>query len=334
MVVDDWHNASDMATGEPLERLIEQATDWLLRIEESPGDKSVRAAADTWRAADPERARAWAQAERAYLMFAASRPGIQPEPLAERRGGARRRSSSRRWLAGAAGALAACLLLLYVPGMLTHLRADIVTATAELRQVTLEDGSTVVLAPRTAIDVRFSPERRTVRLLSGQAFFEVVSQRSRPFDVQAGDLTVTVAGTAFDVRLSNDALVVGVQHGAVEIQSLHTVVPLAIRLGPGDQVTVGRRDGVVRRATVPPEEVASWRDYKLFVEGATVGDVVDELRRYRSGWIVFADRTLERQQITGLYDLRDPDRALRALVGPFGAHVREITPLLTVVSGP
>lgn len=316
-----------MTTGESLEPLIEEATDWLLRIEETPGDAGVRVAAEAWRTADPAHARAWARAERAYLLIARShrRPGLESP------GNTRRQSASRRWLAGGAAALAACLLLLWVPGALTTLRADFVTETAELRRVSLEDGTVVELAPRTALGVRFSRERRLVTLLSGDAFFNVASQPGRPFDVQAGDITVTVTGTAFDVRLSDNAVTVGVQHGAVEARSAR--IP-TVRLGPGDQLTIGRRDGAVRRTRVPPDEIASWRDHKLFVEGATVGEVVDELRRYRSGWIVVADGNLARQQVTGLYDLRDPDGALRTLIGPFGGQVREITPLLKVVTGP
>lgn len=325
-----------MTTGETIEPLIEQATDWLLRLEEAPGDEAMRAAAEGWRTTDPAHARAWAQAERAYRMLADSPSRASAGGAAGSRidAAVARRPAARRWAAGAVAALAACLMLLYVPGLLVQLRADVVTQTAELRRLTLEDGTTVQLAARTAVNVRFTRERRSVELLSGEAFFTVAPQASRPFDVRAGDLVVTVLGTAFDVRLSDEASTVGVQHGVVEAHTARAGAPSAIRLGPGDQLTVGRRDGTVQRSRVPPEEIAAWRDYRLFVEGATVAQVVDELRRYRSGWIVVADRELARQRVTGLYDLRDPDRALRALIGPFDGQVREITPLLAVISGP
>jgi transmembrane sensor len=122
-----------------------------------------------------------------------------------------------------------------------------------------------------------------------------------------------------------------VQRGAVEARAARAN---PVHLGPGDQLTIERRSGAMQQTRIPPEEVASWRDYRLFVEGASVAEVVEELRRYRSGWIVFADSKLAHRQVTGLYDLRDPDRALRALIGPFGGQVREIAPLLTVVSSP
>lgn len=316
-----------MTTGETPEALIGQATDWLLRLEERPDDHETRAAAAKWRAENRAHAQAWARAERAYrlLVDTARLPAAQRAP----QGG----PWTRVWATGLA-ALAACLLLLYVPGLMMRLNADMATGTAELRDENLEDGSTVQLAPQTALDVRFTPARRSVTLLSGEAFFEVVSQPARPFEVRAGNIAVTVVGTAFTVRLSEDALTVAVQHGAVDLRSVQGAATPAQRLAPGDRVTIDRHNGVVRRDKVAVEEIAMWRDRRLFVEGATVSEVVGELRRYGLGSIVFTDRSLSHRQVTGLYDLRDPDRALRALVGPFGGQVREFTPLLNVVSGP
>lgn len=324
-----------MTPGESLEPLIAQATDWLLRLEEAPADSALRAAAEAWRAADPGHGRAWQRAERAYRLMAqapAAGPVVPPARLAAMP--AARTPSSRKWLHGAATALAACLLLLVGPVLLRHLQADAVTGTAELRRVTLSDGTVVELAAQSALEVRFSAERRTVALLAGQAFFNVAAQAGRPFEVQAADLTVSVVGTAFDVHLLAGATTVAVQHGVVQVRSARSDGAMTARLVAGDQLTVGRRGDAVRRAGVAPDEVAAWRDHRLFVEGATVGDVVDELRRYNSGWIVVADQALARHQVTGLFDLRDPDRALRMLIAPFGGHLHEITPFLKVVSGP
>lgn len=330
MVFDCGKARRNMTTGQSPEALIAEATDWLLRLEESPGDAAVRAAADAWRAADPAHERAWVRAERAYRLIGRSAEASRGRPAVSTPRGWR--LVSRRWGAGAAVALAAGLLLLFVPGLLVKLRADFATGTAELRRVTLEDGTVVELAAQSALDVRFSRERRVVTLLSGEAFFKVAEQPGRPFDVSAGDLTVTVVGTAFDVRLSSEATTVAVEHGVVEVRNAGAKA--AMRLKAGDQVIVGRRDGTIRHAGIAPQEVASWRDRRLFVEGSTVGQVVDELRRYNAGWIVFADPGFANQQVTGLYDLGDPDRALRILVAPFGGQVREITPLLKIVSGP
>lgn len=316
---------TQMKTGEPPDPLTREAIDWLIRLDEAPDDAALRAAAEAWRRAAPERALAWTRAEKAWAWLG----DPAPDPVASVRAPA-----GRRWLAGAAAAIAAALLMLWLPTMLTSFQADFATATAELRRVVLEDGSTVELGPQTALNVRFSESRRTVVLFAGEAFFDVTANQARPFEVKAGEMSVRVTGTAFDVRMLGDSLDVGVKRGSVEVSTGLLATSPAVRLDPGDRLTVDRRSGVASRGSVPPDDVGAWREHRMFVEKATVAEVVDVLRRYHSGWIVLADDSLARQQVAGSYDLRDPDQALRILVGPFGGHVREVTPLLRIVSGP
>lgn len=314
----------------PLDPLIEAATEWLLQLDAAPDDAALRAAAEAWRHQSEDHARAWKRAERAWNMLAGQPeavPGMPPMVAVAKTG----------WFAGK-GRIAAfvslAVVMLVVAGVqLIGPRADFVTATAELRQIALNDGTRIDLSPQTALDATVAEGRRSVKLLSGEAFFEVAPDPSRPFEVQAGELTVRVVGTAFDVRMSAEALTVSVAHGAVEVRTVGSPMePLG--LTPGDQVTLDRKSGAIRRSRIPPEEVASWRGHQLFVESVPLGDVVADIRRYSGKWIVFQDSRLAAQQVTGLYDLRDPDRALRVLVGPFGGRVREVTPFLRIVSGP
>jgi transmembrane sensor len=310
--------------------LTQEAIDWLIRIADAPDDGGLRAAADAWRRRTPEHAEAWARAERAWSWLAdpVVDPAAAVPPIVARR------RVRRRWLVGVAGALAAGLLMLFLPSLATNLGADFATTTAELRKVVLEDGTVVELAPQTALDVRFTAGRRSVALLSGQAFFEVAYSSERPFEVLAGELSVIVTGTAFDVRLQGNAVSVAVEHGSVEARSSFAASLSPVRLQAGDQLTVDRRSGVAMRTRVVPQDVGAWREHRMFVDNATVAEVVDTLRRYRPGWIVLADDNLAQQKVAGLYDLGDPDQALRILVGPFGGRVREVTPLLRIISGP
>ena len=107
-----------------------------------------------------------------------------------------------------------------------------------------------------------------------------------------------------------------------------------MRLAAGDRVVVDRTTLRLEQDRVAPGEVASWRDGRLFVDGATVDEVVDELSRYHAGWIIVSDPRLAKQRVTGLFDLNDLDRALAALVQPFDGRVRSVTPLLQILSAP
>lgn len=232
----------------------------------------------------------------------------------------------------AASLVAALAVAIMIP-IWTGPHADFATRTAEIRQMTLEDGSRVDLGPRSALDVTYSAGRRAVTLLAGEAFFTVVPDTGRPFEVKSGDLTITVVGTSFDVRMSADQLSVGVAEGIVEAR-YGRASDRPVRLVAGDQLSIARSTGTVRQSSVPPAELGAWRSHQLSVENVPLREVVADIRRYSSAWIVFDDSRLADQQVTGFYDLRDPDRILRLIVRPFGGTVREVTPFVRVISGP
>ena len=107
-------------------------------------------------------------------------------------------------------AIAACHLLLFVPGLLPGLRADHATRTAELRDVVLADGTHMSLGPRSGLDVRLGADRRQVKLLDGEVFFEVETDASWPF-VADSQLAAQRVTRIFDVQDVDRALAALVQ---------------------------------------------------------------------------------------------------------------------------
>jgi transmembrane sensor len=176
-----------------------------------------------------------------------------------------------------------------------------------------------------------------VKLLAGQAFFSVRHDGRRPFSVEADDVDVTVTGTEFDVRLAPRDVSVAVAEGEVHVtypgEGERRARAGAAVLAAGEGLRIRRPDGAAERMPAPPQSIASWRRGRLLIESATIGDLVAELRRYRSGMIVVTDDALARQRVTGVFDLTDPVRALKTVVEPHAGRVREITPWLVIVSG-
>lgn len=320
--------AADMTTRDEADRRLEQAMDWLMQLRDAPADPALRSRIDLWIAEEPGHARAWEQANNAWRLLGELQPSRAPERMRERS------SVLRRVFLGAAAAMAACVVLAFAPSLLMRIQADQVTMTGELRRVTLADGTRVHLGPQSAIRARYTPDRRMVSLLAGEAFFEVSPDPERPFVVDAGGLDVSVTGTAFDVRLAPAFVSVAVRSGAVGVRYGRIHPALDGSLAAGDRVIVDRETGFAVRDRVDPLAVASWRDGRLFVEDATIAEVVAEIGRYHTGWIIVAGDRLASQRVTGLYDLRDPGRALPALVQPFGGRVREVTPMLHILSAP
>lgn len=312
------------------------ASEWLVALAEQPANAALRSAFDRWLAASPEHARDWAEISRTSLAISSAAPAEPAEwaGFLDRRRAARaaRGHWRRRWLGRLAALAAAACLVVFFQGetLLIRLEADHVTATAEQRRLELADGTVVLLAPESAIDADYSNAARRVRLLKGEAFFEVAGGDRRPFAVEAGGVEARDIGTAFEVRLGARTTDVAVRDGIVDV----TVSGAARseRLLAGEWARVAR-DGKVERGQQAPDLVASWTAGQLVVKNRPVAEVVDALRPYFDGVIVLRGSRLAGEPLTGVYNLADPVEALRAVARAQGATLRRISPWMIVISG-
>lgn len=337
-----------------------RASEWLVALKERPDDAALRAGFEAWLAASPAHADDWAEMIRTSAALGRFKPAHRPDWesfVAEHRAARARADASegrsdatsrpglahlrsgRRWFArprpllALAAAAAACLVLLAGPALVLRLEADHMTEVAEQRIVRLDDGSTVQLAPRSAIGVLYGAERRHVRLLKGEAFFEVAHDSRRPFVVEAAGLDVTALGTAFDVRLGGEGTGIAVQQGVVRVEAARAQPLLSERLEAGDWLRVAS-DGRVERGQVLPGEVAAWRRGRIIAKNRPVAEIVEQLRAYYDGLIVLHGADLASQPLTGVYNLSDPVDALRAVARAQGAGFHRISPWIVVLSGP
>lgn len=329
-----------------------EATHWLVALQEEPGNPEVRRRFDEWRKASTLNEAAWSETEQMSGVAKTMTPAY-PEiwgPIVARKrrsghGGAGSigtQAVSARRLIGwsrprsrtlvAASLLAACLALLVVPPVLRQLESDYTTATAELRKLVLQDGSEVTLAPASAIAVSYGAGERRIRLLSGEAFFEVRPDAARPFRVVAGAVETSVLGTRFDVRMDSEGVTVSVEEGTVQVDGAIASRSTSERLQAGQAVRV-TWNGEARRTRTASDLVAAWRESQLVVQNQSLREAIEQLRRYYSGTIILTDAELGERRVTGAYNLADPEDALRGLARAHGATVRRITPWILVISG-
>lgn len=301
-------------------------------------DLAIRLQGDTDNPVSIDMVRAWVARSAAHQQAwarVAEIHGMTGQILTEHYDAAKRpsRSLSRRtFMIGAlvgTGALAAGSLVL--PDLLIDLRADYTTATGEIRRIELADGSVVTLGPDSAIDIDYATSRRTIRLLAGMAYFEVTADPSRPFSVLSDDVEATALGTAYDV--SNDAGIVSVSVNHGRVAARITDGSIGEELAAGDWIVFDPLNhGIANRGTREGAQIAAWRSGMIVAERETVSALVARVSRWLPGKVVVADPYLGARLVSGVFDLGDPVRALEALVRPFGARVRTITPFMTVIS--
>jgi len=84
---------------------------------------------------------------------------------------------------------------------------------------TLSDGSVVTLNKNSVLEYpsKFADKQRLVTLNKGEAFFEVMPDRDKPFLIKSGNISIRVVGTSFNVKIRNGAVEVIVESGKVQV---------------------------------------------------------------------------------------------------------------------
>lgn len=311
------------------------ALNWfaLLRNEVSPAQ---RAEFERWIAASPAHRTAYRRVE--SLWAASGDAGLR---AADRDTAAlsrhldvikthRRRKGLRKGGTVVAGILGLALVTgiwLERPHLLQDLRADTVTDRGERRTVVLADGSSILVDADSALMTDISPRGRRVTLLRGSAFF-TVAKIGTPFVVEAGGGEITVVGTQFDVRTADRGSVVTVSEGRVTVAAPGSN-PVAL-LEKGQQIRFDAK-GAEPPRSVDLDEAMSWHDGRFVFYQARLGDVIDEIRRYRKGRILVLETALANRRVTGSFSLDDPDQALESLRATVGFAVSKFGPRLVVL---
>lgn len=207
------------------------------------------------------------------------------------------------------------------------------TAVGGQKKITLADGSSVILNTNSLLAVNFFGKCRDVHLMRGEAFFEVVHDKARPFIVHADNYVVRDIGTAFDVHLKKTGLVeVGVTRGSVEVGPARG----AHGLGPAKSldIVVAGQDIVLGEKIERPEVVASadmgrklaWRQGELIYTGQPLGAVLADISRYSDIKIELADPALENLPVGGAFRTDQIEAIFAALENNFGIHAQWIDP--------
>jgi transmembrane sensor len=294
----------------------EAAIEWWVAAEGGDLSGERLAAFEAWLAADPAHRGAFRDIAGMFEEARALRP-------------ARKTPRARPARAAVAALLAASLAAFaFFDDLAILLQADHSTGVGESRLATLADGSRVELSAGSAIALRFDAGRRGVRLLAGEAWFEVAPDPARPFVVEAAGGTATALGTAFDVALQQSGARVAVGEHAVAVAS------------GGSRVIVGERQETSFEAQAPArapagvaaENVAAWRRGALVVEDRPLGEVLATLGRYRHGAVLCLRPSTCARRVSGVFSTAEPEAALREIEFFLGLRAARLTSYLILLS--
>jgi transmembrane sensor len=200
------------------------------------------------------------------------------------------------------------------------------TGTGEQRALQLEDGSLVHLNARSTIALKFSATARDIKLIEGEALFEVHHDEQRPFRVFTRDAVIRDIGTRFNVHSRSDGVKVAVIEGSVELTASVSAVsssattaskaagaPESHVLMVAQQAQVNR-DGKVTLETLPDvSEASAWWQRRLVYRKETLAHIVEDFNRYNQRRIHLEGDAVMQRTYTGVFDADDPDSLAQVL---------------------
>lgn len=320
------------------------AHEWRARIDDDDLSETDRRAFEQWMAADAGHRAAFAEAEILWhklgeIDYADMGFVVEPQ-AADSRAGAARGFGRSLWISSA---VAASLIALFAfdafrstdlaPEPTVFSAQTLDTGVGELLVESLVDGSTVSLGAQTQISVDLSEHQRTATLLAGSAYFEIVPDPARPFVVQTGTTTITVVGTAFEVRRENDVSQIAVAEGRVAVTQAENSVgdgPDEVELNAGESVAASSVDGLGETRSIPVDDIAAWRVGRLIYRRATIGEIVADLNRY-SAIPISVDPIVEQLRLSGTFDA-NVDELLATLEAALPVRVHHNGDAITIVA--
>lgn len=284
------------------------AAQWLVRLRDGALSAGEQQAFDAWRTSHPDHIEAWRRAELVCQAMA-----IVPPVLRQYQGERRR---AVKHLAVLIACTAPPLWLASQSAAWQSWRAGVSTATGEIRQVPLPDGTQLALNTATAIDVAFDDATRLIVLHAGEIHLASApdpARVARPLVVRCENGSVRAIGTRFSVReeggFFSPHAQVCVMQGAVEI--VPSRAPQAARIVASGWQTSFDANGVAGVAAAPASSEA-WLQGVLVAERMPLCEVLAQLARYRNG-VVRCDPAVAQLPVDGIFQLRDTDRMLALL---------------------
>ena len=200
---------------------------WDARLRACDCSDAEREAFAAWRS-DPANAASYARLQAALAILNADH-AMRDEPAPRH----------RPWRFGRIGLAAALVAGLSFAGWrYTRPGPDMVVSAsaAAARTIRFADGSAMLLAPGSKIQLHYASDARRATLLAGSARLVLANDQNRPFILYAADRRVTTPGSELSVGLVPGRVKIGLLRGAARVHCWHGLFPSEMRLRVGQRL--------------------------------------------------------------------------------------------------
>lgn len=186
--------------------------------------------------------------------------------------------------------------------------------------VTLSDGTLIYLGSNSKI--RYPKTFANVREmeLTGEAFFKVKRDPSRPFIIHTNSIQTKVLGTSFKIEaFKGNPIEVSVATGKVRVDrqtdnSKKQLTSVAV-LTPGNAVNWDEKTNKSSLSKIAPQELEQWKDGNLTFNNRPLADVIAVLERCYNVNINISSNKLSNYRINTTCSLNEPITKIMDVLG-------------------
>ena len=179
-----------------------------------------------------------------------------------------------------------------------------VTASTEIQELQLADGTKVWLNAGSTLSYpqAFSETERSVKL-EGEAYFEVTKDTEKRFQVLTEQTTVTVLGTAFNVRAESDEnkTEVAVSEGKVQVEGKETSEKVILSVN--EKAVYDHASNQLTEIKDMDLNALAWQRKKLKFTGTSLQNALSVIETQYGVSIVLENENIANCEIAGHYKI-------------------------------
>ncbi|AYA69511.1 histidine kinase [Acinetobacter sp. WCHA55] len=186
----------------------------------------------------------------------------------------------------------------YIP--FSYYFADYKTATSEVKNIVLDDGSMLTLAPKSAIKVDYTTGQRRIELIQGDIYVDVAKNPARPFIVHTKQADYQALGTRFIVNQYTDTSALNMLHSRVQARANLTAQAKPLIVSEGQRIQVDAH-GLGKIEVFDTQMFkTSWQMQQIQANQLALPDLLNRLNAYHSGYMIFNEKELSQIKVTGI----------------------------------
>jgi transmembrane sensor len=197
------------------------------------------------------------------------------------------------------------------------LLTEVKTRSGERVSVMLPDGSSITLNENSTLryPASFPNNKREVHM-SGEVFFDVTKDPSRPFVIYTGALKTEVLGTSFNIKENNHKIQVTVATGKVKISEGSQEQILL----PNDGIVFDKKTQSMTRQQVSLEQTLAWVTNTIIFDNTSLIEAAAILEKRFSVSVHFENNAIQKCTITGKFKNETLEHILKAIAFSTGVH--------------